>query len=105
VHDKLMGSSSALRYFALFFFQEDDGIRFFHVAGVQTCALPISPPHRGVPRRWKHGGNTMNPHAKGKLDPVAAAVGAALLAGASRSEERRVGKECGESRWRVCTIS
>src|SRR5690606_39593834 len=24
-----------------FFFQADDGIRFFHVTGVQTCALPI----------------------------------------------------------------
>src|SRR5690606_40523204 len=28
----------------LFFFQEDDGIRDFHVTGVQTCALPISLP-------------------------------------------------------------
>src|SRR5690606_40106246 len=25
----------------LFFFQADDGIRDFHVTGVQTCALPI----------------------------------------------------------------
>src|SRR5690606_40267161 len=25
-----------------FFFQADDGIRGFHVTGVQTCALPIS---------------------------------------------------------------
>src|SRR5690606_40864022 len=28
-----------------FFFQAEDGIRAFHVTGVQTCALPIS----GVP--------------------------------------------------------
>src|SRR5690606_40021495 len=28
-------------FFFLFFFQADDGIRFFHVTGVQTCALPI----------------------------------------------------------------
>src|SRR5690606_39416817 len=27
-----------------FFFQAEDGIRDFHVTGVQTCALPISPP-------------------------------------------------------------
>src|SRR5207302_4969362 len=27
-----------------FFFQPEDGIRFFHVTGVQTCALPILPP-------------------------------------------------------------
>src|SRR5690606_39812450 len=32
--------SSAL--FVLFFFQAEDGIRDFHVTGVQTCALPIS---------------------------------------------------------------
>src|SRR5690606_11911825 len=25
-----------------FFFQAEDGIRYFHVTGVQTCALPIS---------------------------------------------------------------
>src|SRR5690606_39858894 len=25
----------------MFFFQADDGIRVFHVTGVQTCALPI----------------------------------------------------------------
>src|SRR5690606_40666285 len=30
--------------FFFFFFQADDGIRDFHVTGVQTCALPISPP-------------------------------------------------------------
>src|SRR5690606_39422141 len=27
----------------VFFFQAEDGIRDFHVTGVQTCALPISP--------------------------------------------------------------
>src|SRR5690606_40687229 len=27
----------------LFFFQAEDGIRAFHVTGVQTCALPIFP--------------------------------------------------------------
>src|SRR5690606_40347730 len=31
------------------FFQAEDGIRDFHVTGVQTCALPISP--RAAPRR------------------------------------------------------
>src|SRR5436309_7435980 len=28
---------------SFFFFQAEDGIRDFHVTGVQTCALPISP--------------------------------------------------------------
>src|SRR5690606_40924645 len=27
---------------SIFFFQAEDGIRDFHVTGVQTCALPIS---------------------------------------------------------------
>src|SRR5690625_6114435 len=29
-------------YHYLFFFQTEDGIRYGHVTGVQTCALPIS---------------------------------------------------------------
>src|SRR5690606_16884809 len=29
-------------YIYCFFFQAEDGIRGFHVTGVQTCALPIS---------------------------------------------------------------
>src|SRR5436309_10138093 len=29
-------------FFCFFFFQAEDGIRDFHVTGVQTCALPIS---------------------------------------------------------------
>src|SRR5690606_40072528 len=40
--------------FSFFFFQAEDGIRDFHVTGVQTCALPIWPlrPWRGpLPRR------------------------------------------------------
>src|SRR5690606_40428860 len=28
-------------FYAFFFFQAEDGIRDFHVTGVQTCALPI----------------------------------------------------------------
>src|SRR5690606_8982089 len=31
------------RLVSSFFFQAEDGIRDFHVTGVQTCALPISP--------------------------------------------------------------
>src|SRR6266511_5777209 len=33
--------SSADHLFFFFFFQAEDGIRDFHVTGVQTCALPI----------------------------------------------------------------
>src|SRR6266511_4902218 len=31
-----------MRFDCFFFFQAEDGIRDFHVTGVQTCALPIS---------------------------------------------------------------
>src|SRR5690606_39878467 len=34
--------------FFCFFFQAEDGIRDFHVTGVQTCALPIFDPVRGA---------------------------------------------------------
>src|SRR5690606_15809772 len=37
---------SCIIAFVVFFFQAEDGIRDFHVTGVQTCALPIS----AVPR-------------------------------------------------------
>src|SRR5690606_40678962 len=38
-----------------FFFQAEDGIRYFHVTGVQTCALPICPPgsRRPGPHTWR----------------------------------------------------
>src|SRR6266511_5497255 len=38
-----------------FFFQAEDGIRDFHVTGVQTCALPISGPRREVYVRHEDG--------------------------------------------------
>src|SRR5690606_25224928 len=34
--------------FYFFFFQAEDGIRDFHVTGVQTCALPIFEPRSGI---------------------------------------------------------
>src|SRR5690606_40848448 len=34
--------NSSLMVIFCFFFQAEDGIRDFHVTGVQTCALPIS---------------------------------------------------------------
>src|SRR5690349_24579205 len=63
---------------AFFFFQAEDGIRDLYVTGVQTCALPIS----GL---------------AGRESPWLRAWGfrtARCCATRSRSEERRVGKEC-----------
>src|SRR5690606_39549151 len=35
-----------------FFFQAEDCIRYFHVTGVQTCALPISWENRQLYEKW-----------------------------------------------------
>src|SRR5690606_40547076 len=76
-----------------FFFQAEDGIRDFHVTGVQTCALPIwldawiySKPHGG-----KQGGDVhyVSSCAAGMLTRLLVAD----VRGHGRSEERRVGKE------------
>src|SRR5256885_11837377 len=82
----------------VFFFQAEDGIRDYKVTGVQTCALPIYlHPLRGI--------------CSGDAENIGGAVSAQLPGlhrrtenvlifnrRGSRSEERRVGKEC-RSRW------
>src|SRR5690606_40527356 len=40
----------SILFFFFFFFQAEDGIRGFHVTGVQTCALPISFRRRRIDR-------------------------------------------------------
>src|SRR5690606_39704333 len=82
-----------------FFFQAEDGIRDFHVTGVQTCALPISIGCRGrlEPRR------RLPPvEAAGQIRQPIAGISVvrrrAVGQQRGRSEERRVGKEC-RSRW------
>src|SRR5204863_1918112 len=71
-----------------FFFQAEDGIRDLYVTGVQTCALPIW----AIKVIWITSG----------LPSIARATLAwrrsSTPAGGTRSEERRVGKEC-RSRW------
>src|SRR5690606_7886370 len=54
-----------LSFSAHFFFQAEDGIRDFHVTGVQTCALPISAhddhtPELGVEDAESNGSNHKN---------------------------------------------
>src|SRR5262249_60116494 len=82
------GSMTFLLYsLFFFFFQAEDGIRDWSVTGVQTCALPISP-RRGLLRRpaTSHRRYPARSPAQGRNNST------------SRSEERRVGKEC-RSRW------
>src|SRR2546430_7589881 len=38
---RVMDNKKQLCYHLVFFFQAEDGIRYFTVTGVQTCALPI----------------------------------------------------------------
>src|SRR5256885_4422831 len=70
----------------VFFFQAEDGIRDYKVTGVQTCALPIS--FDGGPAESLQFVE-ISYHDNFSRD---------ALLGRSRSEERRVGKEC-RSRW------
>src|SRR5256886_10365790 len=92
----------------VFFFQAEDGIRDLTVTGVQTCALPILPPHlylmpviscANSAKCAAHNdfpfGNLKSIWAgKSQLPRPPAAAGRH----SHRSEERRVGKEC-RSRW------
>src|SRR5690606_39672819 len=73
-----------------FFFQAEDGIRDFHVTGVQTCALPIC-----STRLWR--GTEALAVWRLAMD-MSHGVGGGKRRAVSRSEERRVGKEC-RSRW------
>src|SRR2546430_12121238 len=92
-----------------FFFQAEDGIRDLTVTGVQTCALPIlgapqpPTPQNQATRRWQ--GTCLHTLAYCRLGGtrriLRAQRNSALptrLRFISRSEERRVGKEC-RSRW------
>src|SRR5690606_39589185 len=98
-------------YFSFFFFQAEDGIRDFHVTGVQTCALPIYICHSiDHAIRAIGDGNIIRRTARqpDSRDPSRTIVAvdrlpAHLVDGGGRervgrSEERRVGKEC-RSRW------
>src|SRR5690606_40620087 len=93
-----MLSSYIFVFLFFFFFQAEDGIRDFHVTGVQTCALPISSGAGGaaaarLTRAGLAGG------ARDVRGDICRAQSCPSSAGrAARSEERRVGKEC-RSRW------
>src|SRR5690606_40319382 len=92
-----------------FFFQAEDGIRDFHVTGVQTCALPISPVDKSSRPGLRPGTggesetrylttNTAVAPAKPSANCALNALFTKAVAPVARSEERRVGKG-GRSRW------
>src|SRR2546425_8455146 len=93
MNDKVIGKPNA--HYLFFFFQAEDGIRDKLVTGVQTCALPISLNHQHRQRRAL--GNPAVIIDRDILGERKAAEDIPVDY-YSRSEERRVGKEC-RSRW------
>src|SRR5688572_32031401 len=93
-------------FFFFFFFQAEDGIRDLTVTGVQTCALPIFGFAYGtaylLPMLIQLSARSLR-HTEA-IDRCLTWLGAwgmlllVLDLTATRSEERRVGKEC-RSRW------
>src|SRR3712207_6872491 len=96
-----------LRFF--FFFQAEDGIRDIGVTGVQTCALPIcmetvAQLERDLDSMQERYAN-MSAEALDSLTSEERhqlygmlGLRATITMDGTRSEERRVGKEC-RSRW------
>src|SRR5690606_40143223 len=99
------------------FFQAEDGIRDFHVTGVQTCALPIwleiteEVLSNYTPGQWRAFA-VKDDERQGAIEAVVKQFDDSVkqlekrfdnkvekLQRGDRSEERRVGKE-GRSRWR-----
>src|SRR5205807_5465969 len=90
-----------------FFFQAEDGIRDYKVTGVQTCALPIFPKTAtNQPRKWRRRcfrrrspwiplrnreANRSNASSRFRFEFSVRTM--------TRSEERRVGKECRYRGW------
>src|SRR5690606_40219921 len=79
------------RSFFLFFFQAEDGIRDFHVTGVQTCALPIS---IGLCEALATRTLDWSRVDLFQVDERAVPPDHEDSNARLRSEERRVGKEC-----------
>src|SRR5690606_39940154 len=100
---------------SFFFFQAEDGIRDFHVTGVQTCALPISIVAFDVPgcRDVVRHGDTGLLAPFGDVEGLARSIDSLCMDErlrrrmgrrgrevVARSEERRVGKEGSCREWR-----
>src|SRR5690606_39892682 len=91
---------------SFFFFQAEDGIRDFHVTGVQTCALPIccycpflhhgrnGPMYKGEVLYVNHSNAASTTSSHEVFGIVAGGYEACYSTNIARSEERRVGKEC-----------
>src|SRR5690606_40078660 len=92
----LYGVLVAAIFYILFFFQAEDGIRDFHVTGVQTCALPIlRVDHRLTESAQAHSDDMAEHNYLSHTSLDGTTFDERISeAGYPRSEERRVGKEC-----------
>src|SRR5690606_41040567 len=98
-----------------FFYQAEDGIRDFHVTGVQTCALPIlnidywieeildDDQQEEIEEYFMEAENDAIKSALKEFDgdydtEELRLMRIKFISDVARSEERRVGKEC-RSRW------
>src|SRR5205085_4531259 len=94
------GEPVRLRQLLYFFFQAEDGIRDLTVTGVQTCALPIyrlrRPPSVSPSLR---GRACTHPSRRARVARRRSRSHSTCCAPDARSEERRVGKECGYGWW------
>src|SRR5690348_17485680 len=93
------------RLVSFFFFQAEDGIRDGRVTGVQTCALPIWAEKKQILDEFvelagfhrKHAIRVLRSERRLKVTPPVVATrlyDEAVVTALTRSEERRVGKEC-----------
>src|SRR5690348_17774861 len=102
--DQWLSMWRSCTFLFFFFFQAEDGIRDGRVTGVQTCALPISP--KSSRPRLKHvlliavavlgtAGLITAGHHWWTVGRFNESTDDAYVGGdVTRSEERRVGKEC-----------
>src|SRR5256885_4333760 len=104
-HSEVEVIDARLNILFFFFFQAEDGIRDYKVTGVQTCALPISA--SCISATWPSSASSCcllsatAPGVRFSSQPrpsIGHVSGARRFRATSRSEERRVGKEC-RSRW------
>src|SRR5256885_12402549 len=102
----LLSLTSATVTLFFFFFQAEDGIRDYKVTGVQTCALPISE-ERAIATEFLAHARALRAAKPEQRLALLKSWGGATIAyrrqlidspSYTRSEERRVGKEC-RSRW------
>src|SRR5256885_2864976 len=73
------------RSLSFFFFQAEDGIRYYKVTGVQTCALPISCGERPI---IFHARGGSIPRGGGRIDPLIKAAPAGAVNGTLRLREQ-----------------